>query len=115
MLLFINAGLIIQAQLPVDDTDRALTTLNCPVNLKSSTITPLKVDKALPDKKSAGPDQIDSCFLKTAAGLIAEPIASIFNLSQSCAAVFVDLSKAFDSVNYYNRSQNSQFGSCHSF
>jgi hypothetical protein len=43
-----------------------------------------KALKSLDQRKSAGPDLLDTCFLKLAADFIAEPLAYLFNLTLEC-------------------------------
>lgn len=85
---FINAGIATQSTLPANPTDSvtSITDLSN-VSLNNLNFTPISVSEVrkallgLDCKKSAGPDQIEPYFLKTAANLIADPISSIFNLS----------------------------------
>ncbi len=63
-------------------TDELIKTdLFCFTPILSTQVYKLLLD--LDCNKSAGPDKIDSVFLKLSAAIIAEPIASIFNLSLS--------------------------------
>lgn len=95
---FIDAGVLAQSSVtrahggypnPTFNSPNAhgggpISTYNSPEIFNFSCISTSQVHKALLNldcKKSAGPDQIEPYFLKSAAGLIAGFIATIFNLS----------------------------------
>lgn len=85
---FINAGIATQSTLPANPTDSVTSITNLSnVSLNNYNFISISVSEVwkallgLDCKKSAGPDQIEPYFLKTAANLIADPISSIFNLS----------------------------------
>lgn len=88
---FINAGVFTQSSISVNIEERAFTTTRDSAhNFSFSTVLASQVHKALSTldcKKSSGSDQIEPFFVKTAADLIAGPIASIFNLSLCCGSI----------------------------
>lgn len=82
---FINAGIVTQLTLQANSADSVTSiTDSSSVSLYNFNFTPISVFEVreallgLDCKKSAGPDQIEPYFLKTAANLIADPISSIF-------------------------------------
>lgn len=100
---FINAGIATQSTLPANFSKGTTTvpdpnmSLNRPT-FNFSSISAYEVQRALQGldcKKSAGPDQIEPYFLRTAANLIADPIASIFNLSLYSGSIPTSWKSAF--------------------
>jgi hypothetical protein len=99
---FINAGRDTQSTLPATPMDSGTSIIDSSnESLNNFNFTPIsaaEVQKALLGldcKKSAGPDQIEPYFLKTAANLIADPISSIFNLSLHCGSIPKSWKSAF--------------------
>uniref|UniRef100_A0A3B3BNA3 Reverse transcriptase domain-containing protein n=1 Tax=Oryzias melastigma TaxID=30732 RepID=A0A3B3BNA3_ORYME len=92
---FISAGSVFDSSIPNSGTSAlnadAFETTKCPNTQFNFTDVSeqevLRELKNLDTRKTAGPDKLDTLFLKLAADYIAEPLSVIFNLSFSCRKI----------------------------